>query len=157
MKPKIAALLAKYESGSGELIEVIDGLTDGDLSKRLEPKKWSIREQVHHLADAELNMVQRMKKVISEESPLLPAYDQDKWADNLSYDKGSVEASIAVFYSLRGSMALALRKLHDKDFDRVGIHTEDGKVTLLELLEHSIEHSDHHIGMIRKIIKKHKL
>ena len=157
MSSKTAELLRKYESAPGELIESIDGLSDAELNKRLAPKKWSIRQQVHHLADAEVNFVQRMKKIIAEENPLITPFDQDKWATKFSYDNAPVEYSVALFYTLRASMASALRKLGDKEFMRTGVHAEDGKVTLFHILEHAVEHTDHHFKMIEKIKRKFKI
>jgi len=154
MKPKIAALISKYADQSGELISTIEGLTDSQLDKSLERGKWSIRRQVNHLADSEINMVVRMKRVISEDLPLLPAYDQDKWADRLFYDGSSVDDSVAVFFTLRISMARVLRELKDKDFERFGIHTNNGKMSLLDLLEDTVEHFANHTKTIEKIKRK---
>ena len=101
--------------------------------------------------------VHRMKKVIAEDNPLLPAFDQDKWAKSFFYDKASVDDSIALFFTLRTSMVPILKGLKDKDFNRTGIHTEDGKITLLDFLEHAVEHAEHHTKMIEKIKRKFKI
>ncbi|MGO9480862.1 MAG: DinB family protein [Candidatus Kryptoniota bacterium] len=157
MKSNIGELIKKYFDQSGDLIAAVDGLKNSELDKRIEPGKWSIRQQVNHLADCEINMVQRMKKVIAEENPLLPVFDQDKWAHNLFYDKVSVDDSLALFFTLRASMTTVLMELKAKDFEKTGIHTEDGKVTLLNILEHAVEHADHHMKMVAKIKGKFKI
>jgi uncharacterized damage-inducible protein DinB len=54
-------------------------------------------------------------------------------------------------------MVPVLKQLGVRDFDRNGIHTEDGKVTLLELLEHAIEHAEHHQKMVERIRRKFKI
>lgn len=157
MSSRTSALISRYENGPGDLIASVDGLSDRDLDRRLAPKKWTIRQQVHHLADAELNLVCRMKKIIAEDNPLLMAYDQDKWADDFLYTKTSVENSIALFYTLRASMTPVLKSLKDADFARTGIHNESGKVTLLGILEHTVEHFEHHLYVIEKIKRKYKI
>ncbi len=157
MKSKTIALIRRYENGPGDLIAGLDGLSDRDLDRRLAPKKWTIREQVHHLADAELNLVCRMKKIIAEDNPLLLAYDQDVWAGSLNYSGTSVENSIALFYTLRASMTPVLKGLKDGDFSRTGIHNETGKVTLLSVLEHTVEHFEHHLKLIEKTKRKYKI
>ncbi len=157
MKSRTAELIRKYLDGPGDLIAAVEGLTDAELDKRIEPGKWSIRQQVNHLADAEMNLIHRMKKVIAEDNPLLPAFDQDKWARSFFYDKASVDDSIALFFTLRTSMGPILKELKDKDFKRTGIHTEDGKITLFDLLEHTVEHAEHHTKMIDKIKRKFKI
>jgi uncharacterized damage-inducible protein DinB len=157
MKREFAELIATYSNQSGDLIVAVEGLTGLELDRRLEAGKWSIRQQLNHLADCELNYVHRMKKVIAEDAPLVPAFESDKWAKRLSYDQSSAEDSIALFFTLRASMAPVLRELGDKDFERFGIHTEDGKVTLLSLLERAIEHTNHHMKAIEKIKRKFKI
>ncbi len=154
MKSKIAELIAKYADQPGDLIAAVEGLTETALDRNLERGKWSIRQQVNHLADCELNYVQRMKKVIAEDKPLLPAFESDKWAKDLFYNKSSADDSIALFFTLRTTMTRVLKGLNDKDFDRFGIHTEDGKVTLLDFLERAVEHAEHHTKMIEKIKSK---
>ncbi len=157
MSTRTISLIRRYENGPGDLIAGVDGLSDRDLDRRLASKKWTIRQQVHHLADAELNLVYRMKKIIAEENPLLMAFDQNEWADSFLYTKTSVEGSIALFYTLRASMTPVLKSLKDSDFSRTGIHNENGKVTLLGVLEHTVEHFEHHLGVIEKTKRKYKI
>ena len=157
MKSKIAVLIGKYADQPGDLIAVVEGLTDSQLDKSLGRGKWSIRQQVNHLADCELNYVQRMKKVIAEDNPFLPTFESDKWGKSLFYDKSSTEDSIALFFTLRTNMLRVLKELSSKDFDRFGIHAEDGKVTVLNFLERAVEHADHHAGAIKKIKRKFKI
>ncbi len=157
MKSKIAQLIVKYSDQSGDLIAAVQSLTESEFDKRIERGKWSIRQQVNHLADCEMNIVHRMKKIIAEDNPLIPAFDQDKWANRLFYDKASVDDSIAVFFTLRTTMLPILKGLREKDFDRTGIHTENGKVTLLYFLEQAVEHVEHHTKMIEKTKRKFKI
>ncbi len=157
MSSKILSLIRRYENGPGDLIASVDGLSDRDLDRRLAPKKWTIRQQVHHLADAELNLVYRMKKIIAEENPLLMAFDQNEWAATLLYTKTSVEGSIALFYTLRASMTPVLKSLKDSYFSRTGIHNESGKVMLFGVLEHTVEHFEHHLATIEKTKRKYKI
>ncbi len=157
MKSKAAELIRKYSDGPGDLIEAVDDLADAELDKRIKLGKWSIRQQVNHLADAEMNLIQRMKKIIAEDNPLLPAFDQDKWAQSFFYDRGSVDDSLALFLTLRASMVPVLNRLKDRDFERTRIHTEDGKVTLFNFLEPTVEHADHHIKIIEKTKRKSKI
>ena len=45
--------IAKYAEGVRELAGVLQGLAEAQLDLCREPGKWSIREIVHHIADAE--------------------------------------------------------------------------------------------------------
>ncbi len=157
MSSRTIDLIRRYENGPGDLIASVDGLSEKEVDKRLAPKKWTIRQQVHHLADAELNLVYRMKKIIAEDNPLLMAFDQTEWANDLLYARTSVEGSIALFFTLRASMTPILKSLKDSDFSRTGIHNEDGKVTLLAVFQHTVEHFEHHLKVIEKIKRKYRI
>lgn len=157
MSSKTVNLVHKYEDGPGDLIASVDGLSDRELDKRFAPKKWTIRQQVHHIADAELNLVYRMKKIIAEDNPLFVAFDQTKWADSFLYERASVEGPMALFFTLRASMTPILKSLKESDFSRTGIHNEDGKVTLLAVFEHAVAHFEHHLKEIEKIKRKHRI
>ena len=62
-------------------------LSDEDLSRSYAPAKWSIRFIMHHLADAEAVLSERIRRTISEPRPVLWAFDQDKWAAGLDYSQ----------------------------------------------------------------------
>lgn len=57
-------------------------LTDEELNKSYEPGKWTVRYVLHHLADAETVLFERIRRVISEPRQVLWAFDQDAWAKN---------------------------------------------------------------------------
>lgn len=119
MKSKIAELIAKYADQPGDLIAAVEGLTETALDRNLERGKWSIRQQVNHLADCELNYVQRMKKVIAEDKPLLPAFESDKWAKDLFYNKSSADDSIALFFTLRTTMTRVPQRAERQRFRQI--------------------------------------
>ena len=51
--------------------------------KRLRPYRtgsWTMRQLVHHIADSQLNMYQRLKLALTDENPTVPDFDQEKWA-----------------------------------------------------------------------------
>src|SRR5205085_8194097 len=68
----------------GELIPWLDdrvrGVTEVTLRRPEKPGKWSVIDVVQHLADSELVVAFRTRMVLSQESPVLQAYDQDRWA-----------------------------------------------------------------------------
>jgi hypothetical protein len=47
-------------------------------------------------------------------------------------------------------MARILRSLTEKDFQRIGHHSEDGPLTLETLLQRITEHIPHHVRFIKE-------
>ena len=56
------------------------GLGERDLARAYEPGKWSVRFILHHLADNETVLYDRVRRVLSEPRQVLWVYDQDAWA-----------------------------------------------------------------------------
>ena len=72
------------------------------------------------------------------------------FAQNLFYEEQSTEDAIALHDLSRKIFAAILRKLPDAAFDRQGIHTETGLVTLGQQVKKYEEHLNHHLAFIAK-------
>lgn len=72
--------LNDIETYTTRLREVVDSLTEEELSKTYREGAWTVRQHVHHIADSQLNMYQRLNLALTDENPTVPAFDQDKWA-----------------------------------------------------------------------------
>jgi hypothetical protein len=79
------SLLAIYEAAPQRFARAIEDLSPEELSQRVFPGKWTIREIVAHVADSELCGALRIRLVLSQSRPPLPAYDQDRFAGALAY------------------------------------------------------------------------
>ncbi|NGQ97262.1 DinB family protein [Brevibacillus sp. SYP-B805] len=145
------ALIAEYGRGYDLLREAIDGLSEEELRFKPAPDKWSIHEILVHVADAEVVGVQRMKKVLAEEKPLLTSFDQDAWANGLTYEQLDREQYLQLFKLLRESMQPILARLTPEQCERVGIHDEAGPLTFRQLLERYVNHVRDHLGQIERV------
>src|SRR5688572_28099816 len=59
-------------------------LDDHLLKRTYGDGKWSISEILHHLCDAELIFLERLKRIIAEPKQVIWAYNQDMW--NAAFD-----------------------------------------------------------------------
>src|ERR1039458_4940011 len=76
----IPALLERFRRGPELLAVVLTGVFGEEEDFLPAPGKWSIRQIVAHLADAEMVGAHRFRQVIAEDNPTLMAFDQDAWA-----------------------------------------------------------------------------
>lgn len=120
------------------------------------PGKWSIRQIVAHLADAELVAAHRFRLVAAEIEPVLTAFDQDAWTRNLDYAKRKPKTSLETFRRLRTENYDLLKDLSADAFARTGNHTEQGPLSLLELLEGYAQHAESHARQIQEIREEYK-
>src|SRR5438128_799573 len=78
-------------------------LGEKDLARTYAPGKWSIKFILHHLADSETVLYDRIRRVLSEPRQVLWVFDQDAWAKGLNYSEVPLELSRRVYESVRRS------------------------------------------------------
>jgi uncharacterized damage-inducible protein DinB len=110
--------------------------------------KWTIRQLVHHIADAHVNAYVRMKLIATEEKPILKPYSQDAWAALADSKSGEIATSLAIVKGVHERWFTFLQSLPETAWTREGIHLENGKVTLESLLKSYVKHGDSHVQQI---------
>ena len=133
----LAETLERFRRGPELLAVVLTGVYGDETDFTPSPGKWSIRQIIAHLADAELVAAQRFRQVIAEDNPTLEAFDQDAWARNLGYARRQPKQALESFRRLRSDNYELLKELPEAAFERTGIHSERGPQTLRHLLETS--------------------
>jgi hypothetical protein len=100
------------------------------------------------LADFEIVFADRIKRVIAESEPRLPGGDENLFAARLAYHDRDMEGELALVDAVRRQVAAILRTLKPEDFQRRGIHSEAGPLTLERLVQGATGHFTHHLKFI---------
>src|SRR5947209_17238322 len=79
-------------------------ISDQQLARRYAPDKWPVRFILHHLADAETVLFDRIRRILSEGRPVVWAFDQDAWAKGLDYSQLPLELSRSIYASTRSAI-----------------------------------------------------
>lgn len=151
----IAALLERYRRGPELLAVILTGVYGEEEDFGL-PGKWTVRQIVAHLADAEMVGAHRFRQVIAEENPTLIGYDQDAWASNLDYARRKPKTSLETFRRVRAENYELLKGLPPAAFDRAGSHSENGRMTLRQLLEGYAGHAESHALQLQSIREEYQ-
>ena len=150
----IKQAIDRYAAGGAVPAQWIKGLTRDDLLAHPVPGKWSIQELVHHVLDSDLIASHRMKRIIAEEAPLLISYDETAFAQKLGYDKMNAAAACELFRLNRELTAQVLRAQPESAFERFGIHSQNGKVRLADMVASYTNHLHHHMPFLIEKRKK---
>ena len=145
------ALIARLGNLPTQIEQAIDLLPPAQLDMPYRTGGWTPRQVVHHLADSHFNAYVRMKLIATEDTPPLKPYDQDAWAETADY-KMPIKVSLGILIGLHARWATWLESIAaDADvWQRAGMHPDDGRLTLDDLLPHYVAHGDKHVGHIRQ-------
>jgi hypothetical protein len=138
----------------GRLRAAVDGLTEEQLDTPYRPGGWTVRQVVHHIADAHMNWYVRTKLALAEEQPTIRPFGETEWAELAESRTGPIEPSLALLDGLCGRWALAFGLLGDADWNRTMNHPERGLLTLDTTLAINSWHSRHHTAHITELRKR---
>lgn len=132
------------ESTADRIAAIAGDLTPEEVASAPQPGKWSIHQILAHLTDNELVAQTRIRLMLFEETPVLAAYDQDRWVNGWTREQESFEATLQRFRVLRESTLRIFRNTPEDDLKRIGTHTERGVQTpgdyIVILAGHDINH-----------------
>jgi len=151
------SIIESYSQGGMKLRAAVKDLTREDLLAFPVPGTWSIQQIVIHLLDSDLISIDRMKRIIAMEKPLLIGYDETAFSKRLHYEEQSAVDAVTILDLSFKNFATVLRKMPDETFQRQGVHNERGLVTLESYLSHMVNHLDHHLKFVsekRKLLGK---
>jgi len=150
MTMSISELIDEYTAGSQKLRAAIAGMTPEEIDAAPVTDKWSTRQVICHLADFEPVYADRMKHVIAEDTPTFAGGFQQQFAEHLAYDQRDIDEELRLIEVVRSQMTRILRTLPPEAFERTGIHSVDGPISLRTLLERITNHIPHHVQFIEE-------
>ena len=147
-------LIDQYRAGVDEVVQALEGFPPAQLTARPFPGKWTAREIVHHLADSESTSAIRLRKLLTEEHPVIQGYDQDAYAVRLRYNERDHAPALEAFRSARTTTAQLLESMSDADWRRAGWHSESGLYPAETWLAIYAAHAHNHAAQVRRLREK---
>jgi hypothetical protein len=144
-----AELVSRYRLGARALLETLTRLPEGTLDRTPDADSWTPRMIAHHVADAELTGIARLRRLIAEDSPRLVAYDPEEYARRLHYDR-PLQASLALISALTDANAELLDSLGDDEWTKTGVHEEHGAYTAETWLDVYAGHCQAHAEQVAR-------
>lgn len=131
-----------------QLKELVGNLGPETLDTPYRPEGWTIREVIHHLSDSHHNSYIRFKWALSEDNPVIKAYDEKAWSEIGDYQISPVSWSIKHLQIVHHKLVYLLRMLSESQWERTFRHPETEeesslKVNALRYAWHSMHHYTH--------------
>lgn len=131
-----------------KLREAVAGMSEEQLETPYRPDGWTVKQVVHHVADSHANSLIRLKLGLTEDTPTIKPYMEDRWAELADSKHAPVELSLNQIDSIHARWVLVLKSMSAEDFDRNLFHPEHGEVSLNYMLSLYDWHSKHHLAHI---------
>jgi len=144
---QINSLIDQIEALPELLFRAVEKITDEQLDSPYRPGSWTIRQLIHHIADAHMNAYIRVKLAMTEDKPTIKPYDEVLWAE-LSDSQLPVELSTKLLEGLHKRLAVLLRSLSSSGLERELIHPDVGLLTIKKLIDLYAWHGNHHLAQI---------
>jgi uncharacterized damage-inducible protein DinB len=148
MDPRTASLLALFTEGRTRFTNLLQKLTEADLSRKLAPGPNSIGFLVRHIGDVELLFAKNVFKLDGVQvhaSTAAKQHDTGEWTD--------LAALIDYVQESASTLQRAIDATTDADWDTVIETKEFGRKTKAEALGRIVTHTAYHAGQIALVLK----
>jgi hypothetical protein len=141
--------LAHLATQGAETQKLLRGIGETKSQHRYAPDKWSIREVVSHIADAERVFGYRALRFARADPAPLPGFDQELWAKTTNAHSLTLASLLDDLQALRASTVTLFRTFSDAEWERVGV-ASDNKVSVRALAYITAGHEHHHIKIVKE-------
>ncbi len=148
------AFVDRIKHFPAQLEKEVASLTEEQLDTPYREGGWTVRQVVHHLADSHMNAYIRFKWALTEENPVIKAYDEKKWADTPE-TKALVQLSVALLKALHDKWVTLARGMTTNQWASLFTHPQTQKTfRLYQVAGMYAWHGDHHLAHITSLKKR---
>lgn len=135
-----------------KIISLASNFTEEQLETPYRPGGWTARQVIHHIHDSHHHGYIRFKWALTEETPIIKAYNEKLWAELFDTKSAPIHLSLDLIKTLHAKWVYFLKGLSNEDLEKVFIHPE-GNVTisLAEDIGIYAWHGNHHLAHLQII------
>jgi hypothetical protein len=113
------------------------------------PGEWNALQVVGHLFDVDVVYGFRWRLALTEEGPTYPGYNEKAWS---ALPRPAPNDMIDAFVSLRNVNLELLRRIAPADWDRRGIHGEQGPEDVRRMVQKVAGHDLAHLNQLERTV-----
>ncbi len=127
---------------------LLRSLSEEKANFRYAPEKWSIKEVIGHIMDAERIFAYRALRIARNDQTPLPGFEQDGYIQAANFDARSLADLIDEFECVRRTSLFLFKNLNDEAWSRRGT-ASDNEVSVRALAYITAGHELHHLNVLR--------
>jgi hypothetical protein len=142
-------LLSQLEQQGRETAALLRGVDEKKSQHRYAPGKWTIREVVGHIIDAERVFTYRAVTFARGDATPLPSFDENGWAKTSNASRRSMADLISELEAVRAATIALFRGFSEAEFVRTGT-ASNNPFTVRALAYIVAGHERHHVKILQE-------
>lgn len=151
LSPSILARLHYQHQTIGELIS---GLPEEVIRRRVNPDKWSALENIAHLAAYQPVFIRRLERMQEEEAPAFDRYVAEQDPHFPEYVAKTLPVLLQDIETQRAVICTKLEGMNDAQLNRKGLHARYGLFAVSQWTDFFLLHEAHHLYTIFMIAQE---
>jgi DinB superfamily len=145
------SILERLQTQHLSLRTIISELNGEKLIMRHVSNKWSIRDNMAHLARYQKIFKERIDKILITDTPVFEPYKAENDTQFEKWLQKNPESLLIEINTDRIGLIQKLESLTEPDLQKAGIHSSFGRLNILDWTEFFLLHEAHHLFTIFKL------
>jgi uncharacterized damage-inducible protein DinB len=141
-------IVPAMENQMGEMLQLLNGISEEQSLHSYAPGKWTIREVLNHVNDGERVFAGRAFWFARGFKDALPSFEQDMAVEMAHANNTSWAELVEEFKYVRLATISFFKSLPEEAWDRMGV-ASDNTVSVRALAYIIAGHVAHHMGVLR--------
>ena len=134
---------------------LVANLSAEQLETPYRPGGWTLRQVIHHIGDSHHHSYTRFKWTLTENKPLIKAYQEKDWSSLFDARTAPIALSLNYITALHAKLVYLLNGLSKSDLQKSYVHPEGNViVTVAENIGKYAWHGNHHFAHIEGLLKR---
>ena len=138
-----ADVLSVLESQRVQMLQLFAGRSERDGSFRYAPGKWTVKEVLGHVTDAERIFTYRALRIARGDQTPLASFEQDDFVRTGAFSERTLASLAEEFAAVRGASLALFRSFNEEAWPRRGVASQK-EVTVRALAFITAGHQIHH-------------
>lgn len=130
-------------------------LNNEQLDTPYRPGGWTVRQVIHHCAESHMNCYIRIKWALTENDPVIKAYDEKLWSETTDNLTMPIQPTLTLLEGLHFRLAYIIKNLSSSDLLKSFIHPENNsEYRIKQIIGMYAWHCNHHLAHITTLKKQ---
>jgi uncharacterized damage-inducible protein DinB len=142
-------LFTALDANQNSTDRTLSSISEEKAAYRYAPGKWSIKEMLNHLIDAERVFAYRALAIARGDQQSLPGFDENPYAEASDADRRPFAEIYAEWKAVRAATLALFRSFSDEAWARIGT-ANSKRISVRALAYVTAGHERHHMKVLRE-------